>query len=219
MSHSMSQPIRYIRTTLVALTLGSAVLFALPAHAGSSTDFIKKTSNEVTTLLQKKDSKQRQEQFSAKLNATVDFRELAARALGDYWTEQPAEEQQKFLDLLQELLEANYRDKLGAQQMGKDYTIDYTDERERDNMAIVKTRIKSKEHARPVSYKMLKKEKGWVVYDVVIDDISLVETYRDAYTGIIKKEGWDSLINRMEKKVAQLEKATPEPDRKKTEKK
>ncbi|AWV89658.1 MlaC/ttg2D family ABC transporter substrate-binding protein [Bradymonas sediminis] len=205
----MSHP---IRTTLAALTLSCAVLFAaLPAYAGSSTDFIKKTSTEVTTLLQKKDSKTRQEQFTAKLNATVDFRELASRALDEYWSEQSPEEQQKFLDLLQQLLEANYRDKLAAQQMGKDYSIDYTDERERDDMAIVKTVIKSKDRAKPVNYKMVKKDGNWVVYDVVIDDISLVETYRDAYTQIIKKEGWDSLIKRMEKKVAQLEKAKAAP--------
>lgn len=196
-----------IRTTLSVLTLSSAVLFSVPAYAGPATDFIKQTSTEVTTLLQKEDSNARQKEFSAKLNATVDFRELASRALGEYWTAQSPEEQQKFLDLLQQLLEANYRDKLSAQQLGKDYSIEYADERERKDVAIVKTRIKSKARTKPVDYKMLKRKDGWVVYDVVIDDISLVETYRDAYTEIIKKEGWDSLINRMEKKVAQLEKS------------
>jgi|SRR5690554_3218204 len=198
-----------IRTTLAGLVLSAAFLVAQPAQAGPSTDFIKQTTTEVTTLLQQKDSAKRQEAFSTKLNATVDFEELAARALGDYWKEQPAEQQEKFLDLLQELLKANYRDKLTGQQMGKDFDVEYTDERARDSMAIVDTVIKAKEQSRPVSYKLLKRDKSWVIYDVVIDDISLVETYRDAYTAIIKKHGWDGLISRMEKKVAQLEKAEP----------
>lgn len=198
-----------IRTTLAGLVLSSAFLIAHPAQAGPSTDFIKKTTTEVTTLLQQKDSQKRQEAFSDKLNTTVDFRELASRALGEHWTAQSPEAQQHFLDLLQQLLEANYRDQLTGQRLGEDFTIDYTDERARDNMAIVTTTIKSKEQARPVAYKLLKRDKSWVIYDVVIDDISLVETYRDAYTEIIKKHGWDELINRMEKKVAQLEKAAP----------
>lgn len=198
-----------IRTTLAGLVLSAAFLIAAPAQAGPSTDFIKKTTSEVTTLLQQKDSAKRQQAFSAKLNATVDFEELAARALGDYWKEQPAEQQKKFLDLLQEMLKANYRDKLTGQQMGKDFEVEYTDERARDSMAIVDTLIKAKDQSRPVSYKLLKRDGGWVIYDVVIDDISLVETYRDSYTAIIKKHGWDGLISRMEKKVAELEKAGP----------
>jgi len=140
-----------IRTTLAGLVLSSAFLIAQPAQAGPSTDFIKKTTTEVTTLLQQKDSKKRQQAFSETLNATVDFEELASRALGDYWKEQPAEQQEKFLDLLQELLKANYRDKLTGQQMGKDFEVAYTDERARDTMAIVDTVIKAKEQSRPVS--------------------------------------------------------------------
>jgi phospholipid transport system substrate-binding protein len=60
---------------------------------------------------------------------------------------------------------------------------------------------------------LLKKADGWVIYDIVIDDISLVETYRDAYTEIIEKEGWDSLISRMEEKAAQLQ-AAKSPEKK-----
>jgi phospholipid transport system substrate-binding protein len=203
------------RSALGAVVLSSAILLASasPALAGPATDFIKETSVEVSELLQQKDSKARQDKFSAKLNATVDFRELASRALGEHWTKQSAEEQQKFLDLLQRLLEANYREKLTGQTLGEDYEIEYVDERTRKNLAIVETRIKWDEHVKPVGYKLLKKADGWVIYDIVIDDISLVETYRDAYTEIIEKEGWDSLISRMEEKAAQLQ-AAKSPEKK-----
>lgn len=193
--------------TLRTALLGAAFLLstAAPALAGPPTDFLKKSSGEVNQLLREKDSPARQQKFSQKLNATVDFRELAARALGKYWEEQPPENQQEFLDLLQQLLEANYRDKLIGKRLDEDYTIDYRDERTSGNLAVVDTRVKWDKHSKPVSYKLIKKEADWVVFDIVIDDISLLETYRDSYTNIIRKKGWDELIKRMQKKVAEEE--------------
>jgi phospholipid transport system substrate-binding protein len=175
-----------------------------PAMAGEPTDFIKKNSAEVTNLLSKKESKQRHAAFSKKINQIVDFRELASRALGEHWKARNPEEQDQFLSLLQELLEANYQKKLEGNTLGEDYQIEYLDEKTRDKLAIVKTTVKWKEGQKPANYKLIKKDAGWVAYDIIIDDISLVETYRDGYTKIIEKEGWDELIKRMEDKAEQL---------------
>lgn len=197
---------RTLRRTITTLVIAVATILAVatPAWAGAPTDFVKKNAQDVTKLLRQKESKKRQKEFSTKLNEVVDFRELAARALGEHWKKRTPEEQQQFLDLLQQLLEANYRKKLEGKTMGEDYQIEYLDEKTRDNLAIVKTKVTWKDGAKPASYKLIKKDDGWVVYDIIIDDISLVETYRDAYTEIIEKEGWDSLIKRMKDKADKL---------------
>lgn len=197
------------RSTYIAAFLSAGLLLTASssALAGPPTDFLKKTSAEVSKLLEQKDSQKRQKAFSTKLNTTVDFRELASRALGEHWAKQSAENQQEFLDLLQKLLEANYRDQLTGQVLDEDYTIEYLNERTRDDMAIVDTQVKWDSSQKPVGYKLLKKNSGWVIFDIVIDDISLLETYRDSYTEIIEKEGWDSLIERMKKRVKDVEAA------------
>ncbi len=199
--------VRKLQRTLTTLILAAGILLAAAstAWAGPPTEFVKKNAKEVSQLLHEKESKQRQQKFSKKLNEIVDFRELSSRALGEYWKKRTPQEQQQFLDLLQQLLEANYRKKLEGKTLGQDYKIQYLDEKTRGDLAIVKTRVAWKNGSKPASYKLIKKKDGWVVYDIIIDDISLVETYRDSYTDIIKKEGWDSLISRMKQKAAQLD--------------
>ena len=175
-----------------------------PAFAGEPTEFVKDNAQEVSKLRRQEESKQRHQKFSKKVNEVVDFRELASRALGEHWKKRSAEEQKKFLSLLQELLEANYRQKLEGKTLGEDYEINYLEEKTRGDLAFVKTEVKWKEGKKPASYKLMKKDGEWIAYDIIIDDISLVETYRDAYTKIIEEDGWDELISRMEQKAQQL---------------
>ncbi len=189
------------------LTALFCVGIALPAFAGEPTDFVQKKTGKVTKLLQRKDNKRRAEKLDEILQATVDFEELAARSLGEYWKERSEEEQQEFLSLLQQMLRANYSKKLSGKKLGKDYEISYKDEKTRDTLAIVKTVVQTKEETKPVSYKLIKREEGWIVFDIVIDDISLEETYRESYTEIIRTDGWDALIQAMRDKIKELESA------------
>ena len=192
-------------TTALLVAIGLVLSFSASAFAGEPTDFIKKNAEEVSDLLKQKDTKRRSKKFSKKLHSLVDFRELADRALGEHWDARSEEEQEEFLSLLQELLEANYEKKLEGQELGKDYDIEYLEEKTRDNKAIVETKVVWSDGDESVEYKMLDREKtGWIIYDIVIDDISLVETYRDSYVEIIEKEGWDELISRMKKKAEKI---------------
>lgn len=191
---------RKIATLFAAVTM----LTALPAFA-NPTDYVKKQTDVVTKVLQKPDSTSREGELKKLVKETIDFRELAARALGEHWSKRTPEEQQEFLDLLQDLLQANYENKLEGQTLGKDYEVKYTDEKIREDKAIVKTTIVTKEESKPVEYKLYKQEDGdWSIFDIVIDDISLEETYRDSYVEIIDKEGWPALIKRMKDKSAEI---------------
>ena len=189
-------------TFLVVLML-SAFAFASP------TEYVQKRTGEVTKILSQKDTPKRQKKLKKVVQETIDFRELAARALGEHWAKRTPEEQQEFLDLLQELLQANYEGKLTGKKLGKDYEIKYEAEKTRDDKAIVKTIVAGKQDSRPVDYKLLKKEDAWTIYDVVIDDISLEETYRDSYVEIIESEGWAALIQRMKDKAEEARKPAP----------
>ena len=197
------------RRHLVGLILAVLLLgLAAPALAGEPTDFVKGQTAKVTDILSQPESKKRAKKLDTILQATVDFRELAARSLKGHWEERTPEEQEEFLRLLQEMLEANYASKLSGQTLGEDYEIEYTGEKTRKNLAIVKTRIRAGEDLKPVEYKLIRRDKGeWIVFDIVIDDISLEETYRESYTEIIKEEGWDSLIQRMKDKIKEIEAA------------
>ena len=195
------------RAKIGTVMVGLLVLLASDAFAGAPTDFVKGKTDEVTKLLTSKATKKRSEDLRKFLSTAIDFRELAARSLGKHWEARTPEEQQKFLDLLQELVRANYETQLEGRTVGKDYQISYMDEKRRDAKAIVKTTVEVRGEKKPIDYKLAEKEGQWSVFDVVIDDISLEETYRDSYVEIIEDEGWPSLIKRMEDKVAEVKKS------------
>lgn len=191
------------------IILLSAVMLVLSAEAfaGAPTDYVKAKADDVTKLLSGKATKKRSDDLRKFLNTAIDFRELAARSLGKHWEARTDAERQEFLDLLQELIRANYEEKLEGRVIGKDFKIEYVDEKTRDDRAIVKTTVVVKGESKPIDYKLNAREGNWSVYDVVIDDISLEETYRDAYVEIIEDEGWDALIQRMKDKVAEVKTA------------
>lgn len=190
---------------ITAIFIALVAVMGTPAFAGEPSDFIKEQSVEVTKLLRQKESKKRAEKFSKKINDVVDFELLASRALGEHWEKRTPEEQQEFLTLLQALLQENYRSQLEGRVLGEDYDIEYVEEKVRGDRAIVRTLVTWEEGKRPVEYKLEKKEAGnWVVYDIVIDDVSLEETYRESYTAIIEEEGWETLISRMKERLEEL---------------
>lgn len=196
---------RNFKLSLVVGVLGS-VLMCSSAWAGPATDYVKSKTDEITKLLAAKPTKKRDEQLRKVFNETVDMRELASRSLGKHWEARTAEEQQEFLSLLQELLQVNYESKVsGKSYSSKEYTIEYSDERVREDRAIVKSKVTYKKDTRPVDYRLVKKD-SWVIYDLVIDDISLEETYREAYVEIIESDGWEELIKLMKEKVEESKK-------------
>ncbi len=199
----MDSTMNTIKTLTAALLALALVFVSATSFAGEPTDYVKSKTKEVTSILSKKESKSRTEKLRKVLETTIDFRELAKRSLGEHWEARTPEEQEEFLSLLQELLRANYETKLGGNTLGEDYTIKYADEATRKDRAIVKTMISHKEESKPVDYKLIKKD-AWTIYDVVIDDISLEETYRESYVEIIEDEGWDSLITRMKERVDEI---------------
>ncbi len=202
------QLIRRLMVGVLALWVGAVgVVGQAEAAELSPVEYIKRHTAEVTDLLAQEESEERARKFSEKADEIIDFRMLASRALGEHWEARSEEERDVFLDRLQTLLEANYKNKLEGNEFGEDYTIEYRDERQRDDRAIVETVVKwgeADKEQKPVEYKMADKENGWVVYDVVIDDISLEATYRESYTKIIEEDGWEALIDKMEAKIEEI---------------
>jgi len=198
---------RTMATVLAGIVSAVLLMGSSPASAEEPDAFIKRETKEVTELLAEEASEQRAEQFSERAQQLIDFEMLASNALGEHWKERSDEERQQFLTLLQQLLEANYKRKLEGKTFGEDFEIEYLDVKQREDKAFVETLVKwgpSDKERKPVAYKMIEQSGDWVIYDVVIDDISLESTYRESYTEIIDKEGWDALIEKMKTKIEKL---------------
>ncbi len=128
-----------------------------------------------------------------------DFEETAKRALGPHWRQRTPEEQREFVKLFTDLLEHSYIGKLEQYHGEK---IRYASESIDGDNATVRTVIVTPKGSEvPVDYRMLRQNNGWRVYDVVIENVSLVGNYRTQFNKVIQTASYQELVEKLKSKA------------------
>jgi phospholipid transport system substrate-binding protein len=131
-----------------------------------------------------------------------DFEEIARRALSRHWAGRSREEQQEFIGLFTELLERSYVGKIEAYSGER---IVYTGEAVDGDYATVRSRINIKQRRETaLDYRLHRTGGRWKVYDVVVDGVSFVSTYRSEFNRVIQASGYDELLDRLRKKQIEI---------------
>jgi phospholipid transport system substrate-binding protein len=134
----------------------------------------------------------------------LDFDELARRALVKHWDGLSARQRADFVKTLRELVERNYVKQLYGQP---DYDLRLEREEKTGNEATVWGTLhasnKGKKVTMALEYKLIRKGDRWVVYDVITDELSLLENYRAEFNKVIAKESFDALLSKMKKRLSQ----------------
>ena len=130
-----------------------------------------------------------------------DFKEMAKRSLGRHWRKLTSQQRDEFVDLFSFLLQHSYIGKIDKYTNEK---VVYDKERIQGKYATVKTIILSKNDVQiPVNYRLKKKGDKWMVYDVAIEGVSLVNNYRAQFNSIIVSKSYDALVERLKKKKSE----------------
>jgi phospholipid transport system substrate-binding protein len=139
--------------------------------------------------------------ISAIIQNRFDFQEQSRLVLANAWAERSAEEKEHFISLFSTLQEHVYLNRL------RDYsgeTVQFTKQVTKKGKALVFSAIIKDQEEIPIVYRMKKKEGTWLVYDVIIDGVSLVKNYRKQFASILEKESYTDLISQMEEKVKKV---------------
>ena len=188
---------------LIAALL-TAALTASPARAGLPTDQIKATVDKAQVVLKdprlKPATKQseRREQLKQVLFSRFNFAEMAKRSLGANWTRRTPQEQEEFVRLFTEVLERAYADIIESYI---DEKIVYLAEKVDSGYADVNSKIvtaKGEEYS--INYRAQLVGNEWKVYDVVAENISLVNNYRSQFSRVIAKSSYEDLVRRLKDK-------------------
>lgn len=195
-----------MKKTLVAWSLIFLALAVLPAPsrgASSPLEEVRSTVDAIMAVLQQKDmpSEQKKEEVSAMVRDRFDFRTMSQGVLATNWKKANKEEKDRFTELFSTLLETTYRERIDAYN---NETVEYVGEKVKGRKAIVDTMVITSEVEIPIQYKLVNKGDRWMAYDVVVEGVSLIRNYRDSYRDIVKKEGMDGLLARMERKIEEL---------------
>ncbi len=186
------------------------LVIAAPAMATASvvTDEVKSTVDGVLKIVTDKDLKKPQnEQKKRKALKTVigrifDYGEMAKRSMGVHWKELSPAQQKDFVGLFSTLLENSYAGKIESYNNEK---IVYDKEQVEGNYAEVNSRvITAKRDEFTLDYRLLKEGNRWMVYDVVIEGVSLVSNYRTQFNKIINERGYNELVKKMRTKSEEI---------------
>jgi len=177
------------------------LLAASQAFAGI-TDEVKKTVDEVVKIVTdkelKKDEARRRQTLKQAISEIFDFTEMAKRSLGRYWNQRTPAERTQFVDLFATLLENSYSNKIESYHNEK---IAYLNESVDGDYSEVKSMITSASHDEfSLDYRLLNENGKWMVYDVVIEGVSLVSNYRSQFNRIISEQGYGALLKKLQSK-------------------
>ncbi len=184
------------------------ILIPFPSSAGAPTDQIRTTVDKTLTVLKnprlksEAKTKERRDQLRQILYARFDFTEMAKRSLGGHWRRRTPEEQREFVRLFTDLLERAYTDRIEAYN---DEKFVYLRENLDKNFAEVVSRIMtSKGEEFSLNYKVHLIDGEWRVYDIVVENISLVNNYRSQFNRIITNSSYEELVRRMMEKQIEV---------------
>lgn len=139
---------------------------------------------------------QHNDQVRKDLLARLDVEKLGRLSLQDHW-EKLAEAQRKdFLQVLRHVLEERSLKNIRATTERFEVQYDGVDQLEGGD-ALVKTILQVKNDEYFIDFKLSPQGEGWIIYDVITDDVSTVRNYRDQFNKIIAEKGFDELLRRM----------------------
>lgn len=169
------------------------------------TDQLRVTVDKIIEILRDKNLSQDVilEQVAGLVRAKFDFWAMSQRTLGVNWKKATPTERKRFVALFSQLLEDTYRGRIKAYTYNDEH-VEYIGERVKGSRAEVDTVVVANREI-PVSYKMRLKGKEWLVYDVIIEEVSLISNYRNSYAEIVHDEGFSGLLTRMEQKIKELQ--------------
>ena len=172
--------------------------------AGAPTDQIRGSVDKIQAILKNPSlksvarKKERRDQLRNVIFSRFDFSEMAKRSLGSHWRRLSPKEQEEFVRLFTDLLERAYVDRI---ESFNDEKFIYLKETLDQDYAEVGSRIvtdKGEEYS--LNYKAHLTGSEWKVYDLVIENISLVNNYRAQFSRIITNVSYDELVRRMKEK-------------------
>jgi len=189
-----------MRTLVIALGLVTAAA----AQAMTPTDTVR---GQVDQVLQTgtraatgtpEAAEQRRNQIRRAAEGLFDFTEMSRRALGRYWAGRSQAERDEFVKLFADLMARAY---LGKIDRYAGESITYIAERVDGDLATVDSRvITAKKTEVPIEYRLRRVGDRWAAYDVLIENVSLISTYRSQFDRIIQTSSFADLLKRMRQK-------------------
>jgi phospholipid transport system substrate-binding protein len=189
-----------LHTVLPIVIVVLALAWVQGAWAGPPTDQLRDGVQRVAAILMAPElsGDTKIDERSAAVNKVADeifdFSETAMRSLGQHWAQRTVAEREEFVRLFTELLQRTYLSKVDKYNSEMTFRDDVVD----GSQAIVRTTLLlGKAGGMSLDYRMHQRGDRWQVYDLSINGISLVASYRSQFDRIVRTDSYDGLVARL----------------------
>jgi len=165
---------------------------------------LEKAVDEVIDILYNPDVKldTRQDRVLQALQGQFSFDAISRRALGRAWNRFEPGQQSRFVDLFTELLLQSYTSGLEGDALSKRPSVSWEGQRElRPGLLQVDSTVAFNDMTFPANYRMVNLEGEWVVYDMIVEGVSLVGNYRQQFNSMMQRGSPEDLLTSLEKRV------------------
>ena len=187
------------RGIVAPVVLAAGLVVVSPSHAGAPTDQLRGQVDRAIATLEDLALRQKPDARRAAVRRIAeqifDFEETARRALGRHWQARTPEERREFVGLFTDLLERTYISRIETYSGER---VVYAGDTVEGEEATVRTRLVTRDGKEvPIDYRMRRAGDRWLVYDVVIEGVSLVANYRSQFNRIIQTSSYQELLSRL----------------------
>jgi phospholipid transport system substrate-binding protein len=194
-----------MKKRLAVLSILIIFVLSVPAYAGVPMTTVEASVKRVLDVLRDPKLKSpaakeiKKEKLRVIYEDMFDEIEFSKRTLTRNWNKFNPAQRTEFVKLFEQVLEKAYIDKI----------LDYSNEKIdfyketmiSDTQAEVQTKIVTSSKEIPIFYRMILKDGKWKVYDVVVENVSLVQNYRTQFNDILSSNTPDQLLEILRKKV------------------
>lgn len=185
-----------MRKLIWVVVLTSFWLGVHPALAQSPTEYVRGILDRVMAI-QNNDSLSREarsQEIHQIVSSSFDFNEMARDVLGSTYGQLSSGQRNEFIDTFRYLFQDSYTRMV--LNFLKNENIEYGKATQEGGKAKVDTVIKRPNENIPVTY-MMRSAGGWILYDVNVDGVSILSTYRSQFANVIRTKGFNYLIDKM----------------------
>ena len=209
-------------TRLLAFLGAMALAAGVAAQELAPDQLVQKITNDVLAAIKSdKDLAAGDKQKALKLAEEkvlpyIDFEQATRLAVGRAWSQASAEQKKRLVSEFRNMLVRTYSNAISAYQ-GQTLKVLPSHGKQDPEDTTVRTQfVRAGGQPLPIEFHMRQADKTWKVYDIVVEGVSLVITYRSEFAAVVKQEGIDGLIKRLAQKntPAAVGGSSPQPEKK-----
>jgi phospholipid transport system substrate-binding protein len=196
---------KYLLKILMLCTLG----FALPAQAQEQTpeQLVQKLTDDILAAVKSDkqlaagDKQKALKLAEEKVLPYIDFEESTRLAVGRAWAQATPEQKKRLVSEFRNMLVRTYSNAIQGYEGQTLKVLPSRGKQEAKDEATVRTQfVRAGGKPLPIEFQMRKAGPQWKVYDITVEGVSLVLTYRSEFDAVVKQEGIDGLIKRLSEK-------------------